>query len=495
MKLIQGDDGRIRLNARPFKWVTRCAGLLVVALTVISAAESLAQSESPDLHAEIESLQMQLDLLKATYGLEPTSSTESKGGSFFNTGMSRTQPAWAPATGWQCPPVTPSADANYPTANLTGFFQADAGWIHQSPGNIAAVGDAQDGADFRRARLAATGDVAENVSYMLEMDFAFPGRPSFMDVWLQLQDVGPGNVRIGQFRQPIGMDGQTGVKELTFLERGLPAAFLPFRQIGMMYFGQNADETATWAMSGFRFPTDFFGGNVGDNGGYGMASRLTGLLIDNGDDGVVHVGAGYTFIDPANDLVQYRNQPEFFVAETGGAALVPPGVPTNLPFFVDTGLLPTTNVNLVNGELGVSQGSFYAQSEIYYAKVNQMGGPSLGFSGAYVQAAWILTGESRPYNRKAGVFGRVVPDSPFGSDGCGAWEAAARLSRIDLNDANIQGGRLNDLTLGLNWYVNKYTKFQFNYIHAMLGSSSATPGPVINSTDANIFAIRAQVDF
>lgn len=72
-------------------------------------------------------------------------------------------------------------------------------------------------------------------------------------------------------RNPFGLDGLTSVKELTFLERGLPLAFLPFRQIGVMAKGISETQDSTWAVSGFRFPTDPFGSNVGDNGGYGLA--------------------------------------------------------------------------------------------------------------------------------------------------------------------------------------------------------------------------------
>jgi phosphate-selective porin OprO/OprP len=381
-----------------------------------------------------------------------------------------------------------------PTVKVSGFFQADLAWFHQDTANEAVLGDIQDGADFRRARLAATGNVWENVSYMLEMDFAFPGRPSFMDVWLQLEDVGSGSLRIGQFRHPIGMDGQTSVKELPFLERALPFAFLPFRQIGAMYFGHSPDKDVTWAFSGFRYPTDTFGGNVGDSGGYGLASRLTTVLVDS-DGELVHIGGGYSFADPANNVLRYRNQPEFFVAETGGAGLVPLGVPSSVPAFVDTDLIAAKNFHLLNAELAASSGSLHAQSEVYVASVNQTGGPQLTFSGAYVHAGYFLTGESRPYNREAGVFGRVDPASPFGSDGCGAWEVAARWSILDLNDANVQGGKLTDLTFGLNWYLNRYTKFQLNYIRACLDHSSAVYGPVVNNSSADIIALRAQIDF
>lgn len=355
---------------------------------------------------------------------------------------------------------------------------------------MAAVGDVQNGADFRRARLAATGDVASNVGYMVEFDFAFPGRPSFMDVWLELRDLSVlQNVRIGQFRHPVGLDGLTSARELTFIERGLPFAFLPFRQIGAMTYGANEDENFTWAVSGFRFPTDVFGGQIGDSGGYGFATRLTGLLIDNGDDGVLHLGGAFSVIDPANNAVRYRSQPEFFVAETGGAAFVPAGVPSTVPPFVDTGVIATDTASLFAAELATTTGSFHAQSEMIYAIVNRRGGSGVSFSGVTAQAAYILTGEHRPYNRKKGVLGRIKPDHPFGKDGYGAWEVATRWSMLDLNDADVRGGRLNDLTFGLNWYLNAFTKFQFNFIHAFLNS------PVNGRSDADILAMRAQLDF
>ncbi|WP_146512488.1 OprO/OprP family phosphate-selective porin [Thalassoglobus neptunius] len=383
-----------------------------------------------------------------------------------------------------------ASPSQYPSVKVTGFFQADAGWFHQDAANIVAVGDIQDGADFRRARLAATGDVAENVGYNVEFDFGFPGRPSFMDVWLEVRDTAwLGDVKIGHFRHPIGLGGLTSVKELTFIERGLPFAFLPFRQIGAMTSGADEEAGRTWALSGFRFPTDAFGGQIGDNGGYGLATRVTQVIAEDSNGGVVHIGGAYSLIDPSNDAVRYRSQPEFFIAETGGAAFVPAGIPSSVPPFVDTGVIATNKSHLFAAELATTSGSFHAQSEFIHAMVNRFGGSTVGFSGVSAQAGYILTGEHRPYNRKAGVLGRVVPNSNFGKCGYGAWEIAGRWSMLDLNDADIRGGRLNTSTLGLNWYLNKHAKFQFNYIHAFLDS------PVNGDSDANIFAMRAQVDF
>ena len=42
---------------------------------------------------------------------------------------------------------------------------------------------------------------------------------------------------------------------------------------------------------------------------------------------------------------------------------------------------------------------------------------------------------------------------------------------------------------GLNWYWNKNTKMQFNWIHSQLDDAA------IGGSDADTFAVRAQLDF
>ena len=56
-------------------------------------------------------------------------------------------------------------------------------WFDQTQKNINTVGDVQDGIDFRRARLAAKGNVTKNISYIMEFDFA-ASQARFVDVWL-----------------------------------------------------------------------------------------------------------------------------------------------------------------------------------------------------------------------------------------------------------------------------------------------------------------------
>ena len=55
--------------------------------------------------------------------------------------------------------------------------------------------------------------------------------------------------------------------------------------------------------------------------------------------------------------------------------------------------------------------------------------------------------------------------------------------------SNSGNGVLNDVTVGVNWYLNQHTKFQVNWIHAMLDNTQKG-----NST-AELYVSRIQVDF
>lgn len=388
----------------------------------------------------------------------------------------------------------------YPTVKVTGFFQADFGYFAQDTDSNALFGNIQDDRGFRRARLAAVGDISSNASYMFEMDFAFPGRPSFMDVWVDVHDI-PwlGNVRVGQWRQPFGLDELTSVRELTFFERPTMFAFAPFRQTGIGFHNNNEDQTVTWAASVYGFPTDAFGDSLGDSG-YGTAERITALLIDECQGRrILHVGFDHAFTIPNATGFAYRNVPEYG-GPFGGPATTP-GTAGDVPFFINTGILNFDSSNLLNAELAGVYDSFHWQSEARFAVVD-IAGDTVTLPACYFQAGYILTGEVRPYNKTNAVLGRIKPNNPF-QRGCGwgAWEVAARYSYIDLDPAapysaggagllagQPPGGALNDMTLGLNWYLNANLKVQLQYVRAMLNNS-------VSNSSTDIVGFRTQLDF
>ena len=146
------------------------------------------------------------------------------------------------------------------------------------------------------------------------------------------------------------------------------------------------------------------------------------------------------------------------------------------------------------------RGPLSVQSEYMLVPVQSMTDGTLYFNAFYLTASYFLTGEHRPYRKDQGTFDRVQPRRDFiryaGQPqekcyelGPGAWEIAVRASQLDLNDATVNGGRLTDLTLGLNWYLNPYLRVTTNYIRAW---SNVAIGDQI-ATD--IFALRVGYEF
>ncbi|HBJ36305.1 MAG TPA: porin [Planctomycetaceae bacterium] len=406
------------------------------------------------------------------------------------------------------------ADAKFPKILLSGVFQADTVLFSQNDASREAYGGIANGTDFRRARLGAKGSVATNMDYFMQMDFAFFGRPTFTDVWVDFKEAGPlGTVRVGQWKQPFSLEVASSFRYTTFMERaGTFQAFTPFRHLGIGFYNHSEDLRWTWAASYFRTGQDQFGGSLSAKSGNGVAARLTHLLWDDEHSGsdYLHVGAAYFLNAPPNEKTRFRSIPEIYVGEF----VVPPGEPIGTsgqpvpnvadgtPFFVDTGLLTGVSLAQAFGTESLwVRGPFSWQTEMIGTFVDTSSVGDGFLWGGYTQVGYFLTGEHRPYDRKAGAIDRVIPKSSLckNCSGYGAWEIASRCSYLDLSDQAIEGGEMLNLTTGLNWYVNPYCKCVFNHIHSWTQARPTRNGTIIGNqllaaqTDA--YAMRVQIDF
>ena len=397
-------------------------------------------------------------------------------------------------------PTVAGSKPGGPKVTFGGVFQVDAGWFNQSTASQVTMGDVQDAAGIRRARLTGFGSVAENVDFRMQFDFGFPGRPTFTDNFLDFTKIPLlGTVRAGIFKQPMGLEELTSFRFLTFLERAPNFLLQPFRRVGIGFFNASEDKRATWFVTTYRSGNDQFANDLSDSGGYAGMGRFTFLpFINDFEDHFLHIGGSFGYSGANNGNIQYGlfggNAPEWglFVGTVGT-----PEFANSTPSFVNTGRIPAFDALLSNTELAYVLGPLSLQGELTTSQVNRVNNPTAFFFAYYAQASFFLTGEHRPYNRNLGYFDRVMPNTTSGSGKAlgGAWEVALRLSHITLSDAGVNGGDLTDGTFGVNWYANPYTIMKFNFIHSFLDNKGNGKGGIYDPSNANVFAVRAQVDF
>jgi len=277
---------------------------------------------------------------------------------------------------------------------------------------------------------------------------------------------------VGQFAEPFSLEEKTSSRFSTFMERSLPNAFVPGRNIGAMLFSPFLHKRMTGAVGVFRDTDDFGGNGTSGDGEYNETVRVTGLpWYQRKGEHLLHLGASFSHRNSNNDQLRIQERPEAHLAS----------------HFVDTGTFTAKTMDLYGAESALVLGPLSLQGEYVTALTNAKASGDPRFGGFYFYGSYFLTGEHRPYNRELAVFSRVRPKRDFlgPKRGPGAWEVAVRYSTIDLSDELINGRELYDITVGLNWYLNPHLRWMWNYIFTDLNSVG----------NAHILATRFQVDF
>ncbi len=354
-------------------------------------------------------------------------------------------------------PPTVMADM---TVNIGGRIQVDTAFFDDD------VTDLNSGTEFRRARLFAEGDIDEDWGYKLQLEFA-TGDALIGDGFISYGLAG-GKLLLGQSKVPFSLEEVTSSKYITFMERSAAVnTFAPARRVGVIWY-----KTA----GKMHYGAGVFGQNsnldVDGDEGLGIGGRFAYAPILN-DQSVLHFGVNASLQEPTNtdaNTVRFRARPAAHVTGTR---------------LIDTGdITGVDSTSYLGLEAAFVNGPFSAQAEWIGTGVDREAGAGgdLDFDGYYAFASWFLTGETRPY--KGATFGRVTPQNKRG-----AWEIAARYQAIDLTDGNITGGEQETITLGVNYYANKYLRFMFNY------SSAEVTGGVNGDEEPSAFMLRAAIDF
>ncbi len=321
-------------------------------------------------------------------------------------------------------------------------------------------------AALRTLRFYTTGDWSPTTSYALQLG-VIDGEFYLHQANVRWREVPwVSNVSFGYLTVQQTLENVAPFGGNTFMEPGLPVlAFAPGNRMGVQ-----VDRMLRGGRSSMTLGLYSVGADPGLSFGDQTQSlvrptaRFTALpLLEEGGKGgrrLLHLGVSGALTLAAESEVRYRARPESFLA----------------PFLVDTRNLDSRGAAFAGGEAVYMQGPFTLQGE---AMVNRAEGTDRAyvFGGAYVSAALMLTGEEAAYNKAVGIPERIIPNREFSAKAgtWGAWQVAARLSYLDLTSGPVEGGRILESTLGLNWWWNRYLRWQMNYGYANV-EGGATPG-------------------
>jgi phosphate-selective porin OprO/OprP len=287
------------------------------------------------------------------------------------------------------------------------------------------------------------------------------------DFFVGITGLGPlGRLEAGIVKEPISLGVLTSGLNLEFMERGLPTIMAPSLNAGFVFRNELLDQNLSWAFGVFRGQ-----GDSGDTSAVDIVGRVSGVPWRDEEKGrMLHLGVAYK-LEVGEFDQRYASRPE---TDWGDQ-------------WIGTGEIPSDGSHLLGIELAGVWKPISFQAELLSSWVSQSAGPTLNFWGAYGQLSYFLTGEQRHYLETRRVFGRVRLNQDFSlrNRTWGAFELAARYSYLDLDDGAIRGGRLSDITFGVNWYFQSNLRVMFNYTRARLNGAD----------NGNIVGTRFQIDY
>ena len=356
------------------------------------------------------------------------------------------------------------------TENTTGIFLAATvldrqHWLSQNSDSEQQVGDldSYDGGEIRGLRFGAVGTLNYFDKPWVYTVFAATNAfdKGFEDQQLddiQLDDIilfdyrldmpftGNVTLSVGKQKEPISMERIMSMINLPMQERtSVSDALMPSRNLGAVLSGTSLNERMSWAGGIFNNFIDS-DHSIGDTATQ-VVGRVTWLVfITEDESNLVHLGFGAR-LSNARQGVQYLTEPEF----------------NKSPDFVDTDFIDADNAQTYNFEASWRRGPYWLAAEYVDANVDSPSSGNLSFSGYHITASWILSGEMRSYYKKSGIFGPVPVARSVYQNGWGAWEVAARWSSIDLTEPLVQGGEMDILSFGINWWLSPTFQVNANY--------------------------------
>jgi hypothetical protein len=359
----------------------------------------------------------------------------------------------------------------------------------------------------RRARFGFQGNYGSHFDFALLTDANSTTGAIVRDVYLNVRVRPEFQFQAGQFKEPFAQEIGIGATNLDFTERGLQALLYPC------------------VVTAFRCPGITLHGDID----HGVMQYWAGAF--NGRGGVTANVVNEPEIVGRLRFYPWRNTNNNWFKDFAFGGSINYGHSRGLSGDVSfSGTIPDQTYTFfpslpINGPITRYEGEFtylkgpgavrgeYVQLQEQRDSVGaeQVGGvgfityPGIGAKAWNISTTYLLTGEKRPENGtprvKRPLFG---PDTPGGQGrGWGAWELALRYSGIQANAPAVNllslytpgfvpgyNMHTDQISFGVNWYLNYWVKYQFNVDINQLKQPST-----IGQVPQNFYALVQELQF
>jgi len=345
---------------------------------------------------------------------------------------------------------------------------------------------------MRRVRPIFEGTLAKYYDFRIMPDFG-GGNTTLYDAWGDIHYWEQLQLKIGKFKEPVGIERLQEDIWLFLVERGLPSDLMADRDIGAQLFGTLFDNRVEWQVGVFNgVPDNTATVDTDVNSPKDFAARLflhpfrhTQVALLDG----LGVGIAGTYGDERGttiDAFKSTFQNVFFsfnstVSASGSRYRFSP----QMNYY--QGPIGFFSEFVQNGQELVNKPTAKKSKPTYTTLTN---------SAWQVTASYVLTGENATYNgvTPCGDF------SPFGGGGWGAWELAARVGELEIDHKAYALGFANpansartdfEWAFGFNWYLNRNVKFVLNYdLNSFTGGAPKEHNPLKENGIDSLFQVQ-----
>jgi phosphate-selective porin len=338
----------------------------------------------------------------------------------------------------------------------------------------------EDDFDFRRRRFGVRGQLFGWLSFEIEREFRDRLDP-WRDVYANAKVDDRLEIRGGLFKVPFSLDNLTGSTNHDFISRSIAARTMaPGRHPGIMVHGRTDRRRFTYAVGIFK-DRELLGNDAvfdDDKGALSLGETFSARVTTQPLDAVdrfpralrnleLGVNAGTSRMPDGLNSLRGRSVYgfEFFSPVYVKGRRVRAGV----------------DATMFAGPASVKAEWLSAWDERRDQGLADVDLPSVQSYGWYASGTWLLTGEAKDSD--------VRPRRPIFQGGIGAVEAVARFEQLSFGStgtngepafanpraANLLRNRDDVLTMGVNWYLNRWFKVQSDAIRETFEDPQRSP--------------------